>query len=205
MMSSRFFHRLYETYGLVDKLVDEINEIDDAEEREEFMVPVERLRNAILIAHAANTNVESIRQITDGDFIVLKFCSRYLHNHRPEPVADADELNNLNAGLTELFDSVESSSTLHRELKEFLLSQIEAIRRGIQEYLIGGVERLRETLGSVFGAAVVNSETVQQGKDTDELKRFGEVVNQLAAIVTFAWKTTKVLEAAQAFLPMLLK
>jgi len=198
-------HRLYETYGLVDKLVEEIGRIEDPDERDEFMVPIDRLRNAILIAQASNSGPDAIRQISDSDFIVLKFCSRYLHNHSPEPVADATELEDLSAHLTDLFNLVEASSTLDAELKKFLLPQIEAIRRGVQEYRIGGIERLREALGSVYGATFVNSEPIEHGKDTDEVKRFGEVLNQLAAIVTFAWKTTKVLEAAQTIFPMLLK
>src|SRR5436853_3817744 len=198
-------HRLFETYELLEKLVDEISHIEDPEEREEFMVPIPRLRNAIIIGNGANTNSAILSGIRDGDLIVLKFCSRYLHNHQPEPVADPLQLERLTAKLNELFDVVQASSTLEAELKTFLLSRIEEIRRGIQEYRIGGIERLRETLGTVYGSAFVHSDTIQEAKDTDELRQFGAVVNQLAAIVTFAWKTTKMLESVQTIFPMLLK
>ena len=134
--------------------------------------------------------------------IVLDFCSRHLHKRTPEPVADPKGLEDLNGEIDRLFEKVNSSSTLEAGLKEFLLVQIESIRRGIQEYRIGGIQRLRETLGSVLGTAMVNQEKMTA--DAEELREFIEVTSKLISIVEFAWKTTKLLNAVSAVLPHLL-
>ncbi len=103
-----------------------------------------------------------------------------------------------------LFNFV-SDLQLDQDFRSFLLSQIERVRRGIQEYRIGGIERLRETLGEILGAAIVNQDIVISNKDSEELKRFIEIADKLIAVVEFSSKTTKLIGSVSAVLPHLLK
>lgn len=162
-------HRLWEVNQLIDDLDQEIHSLEDDDDRESFLQPIQRFRDAVPVAAAISTNtLTAFGPITDGGMIVLDFCSRHLHKRTPELVADSKELEELNGEVQRLFEKVNSSSTLEAELKEFLLVQIETVRRGIQEYRIGGLERLRETLGSVLGAAMVNQEKMTA--DAEEVK-----------------------------------
>ena len=196
-------HRIWEINQLIDDLEQQVQSLEDDDDRESFLQPIQRFRNAVPIAAASNTNIQqAFGPITDGDMIVLDFCSRHLHKRTPEPVADPKGLEDLNGEIDRLFEKVNSSSTLEAGLKEFLLVQIESIRRGIQEYRIGGIQRLRETLGSVLGTAMVNQEKMTA--DAEELREFIEVTSKLISIVEFAWKTTKLLNAVSAVLPHLL-
>lgn len=196
-------HRLWEVNGLIDNLEQEIRSLEDDEDKDSFLQPIERFRNAVPIGGAWGTNVEqTLGPITDGDLIVLDFCSRALHRLKPEPVADQKELGQLKNDVDNLFEKVHSSTTLETDLKKILLVQIETIRRGIQEYRIGGLERLRETLGSVLGTAMVNQE--KMASEAEEVKQFIEVTSKLISIIEFAWKTTALLTAASSVLPRLL-
>ena len=199
------FHRIFEVGRLVDELEERIELIEEAEDREAFLSPIARFKAIAPLAEARNANFSSLlAPITQGDMIVLEFCSRHLHRFQPEAVADREALEELTHEVDELFNLV-SSLELERDFKIFLLSQIERVRRGIQEYRIGGIERLRETLGEVLGAAMVNQDIVTSNKESEELKRFIQIADKLIAIVEFSSKTTKLISSVSAFLPHLLK
>src|ERR1700738_4269662 len=89
-------HRLWEVNRLIDDLEQEIRSLEDDDDRESFLQPIRRFRNAVPIGGAWGTNVQqTLGPITDGDMIVLEFCSRHLHKQNPEPVADPGELEQL--------------------------------------------------------------------------------------------------------------
>lgn len=199
------FHRIFEVGRLVDELQKRIELIDEVEEREAFLRPIPRFKAIAPIAEARNQGFSAvIGPITEGDMIVLEFCSRHLHKFQPEPVADAQELLELTKQVDDLFNSV-ISLQLDPDFKTFLLTQTERIRSGIQEYRIGGLERLRETLGDVLGATMVHQDAVVRNKDSEELKRFIHIADRLIAVIEFSSKTTKLIGSVSSVLPHLLK
>jgi hypothetical protein len=199
------FHRMLEVDRLIDDLEKEVQSIEDEEEREDFLRPIPRLRAITPISQARSLPFpDLINPISEGDMTVLGFCSRHLHRLRAEARADEAELETLGKEVDDLFNEVSSSTTLDPELRTFLLTQIESIRRGIQDYRIGGLARLRETLGDVLGATLVNRDMVDQHKQNDEIKKFIQVTDKLISIIEFSSKSIKLIGTVSAILPHLL-
>jgi hypothetical protein len=197
--------RLLAVHHLINDLEKAINAIENEDDRKPFLGPLPRLRNAVPVANALNASFHGLLgNVSDSDLVILDFCSRHLHKSVAEPEVDSTSLSELANDVEELFNSVESSESMDPELRTFLLKQIETVRRGVQEYRIGGIDRLRETLGEILGTAIINQEILERNRESQELQRFINAASKLMSLITFASKATKAIEAVSSVLPLLL-
>src|SRR5882724_4011818 len=60
------FHRLFELHDLIDELEEQIGRIEVEEEREEFLVPMPRIRAAVVLADAVGTGIHMFQSVTPG-------------------------------------------------------------------------------------------------------------------------------------------
>lgn len=193
-------HRVMQLKELVVEVEDKLGKIEGIN-LSLYLTPFGRIKNAL---KATNLNlgnyVETLRPITDGDLTILIFCSEELAKHYSEQRVNEDTLKGIIEEVTKLFNEV-TKSDLPPELKVFILDQLEVIRRGISEYQIRGIERLRETLGELVGAILVKRETLEVTKDQPEVRKFGTIVQHLMSAVTFASDATTLIAAVSRFLP----
>lgn len=166
-----------------------------------YLTPFARIKEAIKVSHLPiNPYSNILNPISEGDLMVLVFCAEELNRHYSEQQVDGDLLTDIFAEVTVLFNEVVNSE-LPPELKVFILDQLEVIRRGISEYKIRGVERLRETLGELIGAIVIKRDILDASKERPEVGKFGSIVNLLMSAVTFAADSTTLIETVRRLLP----
>src|SRR5262249_45349973 len=135
-----------------------------------------------------------LRSITEGDMIVLEFCSDKLEEQHTELVINRDELQEILQDVNSLFDEVRTINMDH-ELQTFILDGLESIRRGIYEFRIRGPQRLKETIGEIVGSLYVNYRVVETAGEEESLEKFNKTFNRLLALVTFANNSMKLLTA----------
>src|SRR5205085_7285799 len=104
-----------------------------------------------------------------------------------------DELKEILREVNELFEEV-SSSSLEKELKTYILTQLELIRRGINEYRITGIKRLQEALATTIGSMLINRDLINQASDKQEVGKFVSLTMRFANVVTLASKATALIE-----------
>src|SRR5207253_6242331 len=83
------FQAIFEVSKLVDELEVQVWSIEDEDDRIAFLRPITRFKSAAPIRDARQIPFSQvITPITEGDLIVLEFCSRHLHKHSAQPIAD---------------------------------------------------------------------------------------------------------------------
>lgn len=166
-----------------------------------YLAPFARIKEAIKVGHLPMSPYSNVlHPISEGDLMVLVFCAEELARHYSEQRVDEVLLADIFAEVTILFNEV-ANSDLPQQLKEFILDQLEVIRRGISEYKIRGIERLRETLGELIGAIVIKRDILDVSKEQPEVGRFGGIVARLMSAVTFAADSATLIETIRRLLP----
>src|SRR5215212_8714611 len=137
-----------------------------------YLRPFPRIRKVCLLSmldQGALINV--MNQLSEGDLTVLEFCANELSKYHSDRVVDPKTLQELRTQVDSLFDEMAASDT-PQMLKEFLLKQLEIIRRAIQEYRIRGIERLQEALERVVGSIILNEDLIDNSHDKEGVSKF---------------------------------
>jgi len=195
--------RLIQVYGLIDEIETQLLSIDGLN-HSLYLRSFPRIRSVCRLStfkEGALSNV--MGQLNDADLTVLEFCGHELSKYCSERVVDPDQLKDLTTRIDSLFVEVESSN-LPKELRQFLLTQLETIRRSIQEYRIRGVERLKEALERVVGSMILNEELIKESVDRAEVGKFKGLCSTFYSIVIFAAKITPLVQPVAQAIGLLL-
>lgn len=197
------FYRVTQVRTLTKKAEESLRDIEEIN-HELYLTPFPRIMPVLRIDNFNTGNFEIYFQaITDGDMAILALGSEELSKRHIEPSIDEEELKEILLSVNHLFDEVQSSS-LPKELKTYILTQLELIRRGINEYRITGVARLQEALATTIGSMLLNRDLINQSSDKPEVGRFANLAMRFASVVTFASDTTSLIDNVSKFLPLLL-
>lgn len=196
-------HCLVELRQLINDIENQLRSIEGLD-LELYLEPFPRIRNVCRLAALVHGSLgQTMNQLSPSDLTVLKFCANELSKHYSEPVVDEQWLKEFAAQVDALFDEVKESDLI-KDLKDFLLKQLEIIRRAIQEYRIRGVERLKEALERVAGSLILHEDLIKKSNDKPEVGKFSKIFNGLVSIVTFASKATPLIGPAAKAIGLLL-
>lgn len=123
---------------------------------------------------------------------LLRFCSKLLARHFPEPKLN-DELKEILAEIEQLYTQV-LESDLPADLKTLLLDLIHALRTAAHEYRVRGPERLSEGIESVLGKLALNRGAAERLDQTEEGNRFSRTFWKTVALLKYAPDVRAVIE-----------
>jgi len=195
--------RLIQVYGLIDEIETQLLSINGLN-HSLYLRSFPRIRSVCrLSTFKEGSLINVMGQLSDADLTVLEFCGHELSKYYSERVVDPDQLKDLTVRIDSLFDEIEGSN-LPKELEQFLLTQLETIRRSIQEYRIRGLERLKEALERVVGSMILNEELIKGSVDKAEVGKFRAVCSSLYSIVIFAAKIKPLIQPVAQAIGLLL-
>ncbi|HEX8459097.1 MAG TPA: hypothetical protein VF656_17520 [Pyrinomonadaceae bacterium] len=169
-----------------------------------YLEPYSRIRKVLRIDNLPLGNYrEHLKQITNGDMALLAIGAVEISKHQDEPIIEEQVLDKFLEEIDALFKEVRTSS-INDKLKRFILEQLELIRRAVHEYQIGGIERLRKALAMSLGELILHKDLIEESKDQEEVRKYGNIVNHLFSVVSFAADMTQVIEGVGKYLPYLL-
>jgi hypothetical protein len=164
-----------------------------------------------LVAHRSFSNLRAnqanlTRPITDETVTLLRVIASEWGKKKPDPKIDEETLQEIQAEARGLFESVKRAE-IDRDLKRFMLSLTSAILQAIQQYRIGGPERLKRALALIIGQATLDVEMVQKATTSEHTKglwaRFYKVAVKFFEVVRFASDTRKTIETISPFVRLL--
>jgi DNA repair exonuclease SbcCD ATPase subunit len=168
--------------NLINNLDKELSSIEGLPERYRRLVT--RISRVFQVHDLTADFHTALNQLGEGDLDLLEECQEKLAHYRPEEVADQQALEDLWQDVTALYEEI-MVAPLDRELKEFILGQLESIRRAIHEYRVGGIERLRSALATNLGELFLHKELLQKYKENEFLRKTVMFSYKLGSIVTF--------------------
>lgn len=175
--------------------------VDDLPDR--YMRPFPRIREMLKISQLQSAFSGFISPITEGDMVVLEFCAEKLSNYHLESVVEEDELKGILDDVNALYERI-IASDVTAELKTIMLDMLVVIRNAVHEYRIRGVARLEEALPTLVGTYVLNTKLIEAEDEKEEVGLFRRVLGRYSSMVATASHTTRLLEAAAAYIPPLL-
>lgn len=172
-----------------------------------YLSPFSNLQVAVPEIYQLGHQFGSIAfKVTDIDLTRLEFAAHELSKRHPEPLVDEKTLESLVADINALFDEVKAS-LLPEELKKLILSQLSSILLAIQEYRIGGIERLQEVLPSIVGTLYIvqNFSEKPSNKETaSTLSRVKKILTGFVSAVTFVSKAQPLIGPVTTVIRLLL-
>lgn len=185
---------------LVDEVEEELRRFEGLD-LELYLRPFSRLRYVTRLAFLTNNNFYSVlAQLTEGDMTVLAFCVAKMAELPAEPIITEEQLKELSEDVNALYAQVLESS-LENELRTIILDRLQSIKIAIHQYHIRGIVRLREELEKSIGVLVLNEDLIKQSNDREEVKRFGNIVTNLATYISIAANVSKLAEMVTRYLP----
>jgi len=185
--------------GLVDMqlLVDETENLISNNEQlnsELFLKSFHQLKRAVSAQSLANPWKTYKVGLTVDAMTRLEFCAEVLSTTHQENLLASEELDQLKKSLDEVMEFAEKSD-IEYELKIFVLSKMELIRRGIFDYKINGASALRGVLESIIGSTVTESNKYREVKENNEeiLERLGRLLDRIDGLMSKALKVKRVL------------
>ena len=195
--------RIVQLRALVNEAKESLMNLEGVN-HELYLTPFPNIIPVVKIDNFPTSNFELyIQKINESDMALLSLGADELSRRHIEPSINEDELKEILREVNELFEEV-SSSSLEKELKTYILTQLELIRRGINEYRITGIKRLQEALATTIGSMLINRDLINQASDKQEVGKFVSLTMRFANVVTLASKATALIESLSKFLPLLL-
>lgn len=192
--------------GLIDMqlLVDETENLisnNDQLNSALFLKSFSHLRRAVSVENLANPWKIYKAGLTTEAMTRLEFCAEVLSNTYQEDLLTSEEIDQLRKALDEITKFTEEAN-IDYELKVFVLSKLELIRRGIFDYKINGASALKSVLETVIGSTVTESHNYQnlKEKNPDVLERLSKLLDKIDAMMSKALKVQKVLSKASKVL-----
>lgn len=146
-------------HDLVDESIDLIRRVSGID-YDYYLENVPYLLRALEFGNFTAAAQEASQNITVGVLRDVGFWARQLDSHFADTRVGDDELRDLYADVTALFETV-SSSGIDADLRQAILERIEAIRRAITEYRIHGTKGLRDELHATLGVLLRRSSELQ--------------------------------------------
>jgi hypothetical protein len=204
-----------EIRGLVEALVAFQTLIDETEfgahalEFEDFYFePFPALRQVILasLSNLRGNHTGLQGPVTLEHETLLRVVATQWQKTKPEPDVDQKLLGEIQAEVQQLFEEV-SDAEIDGDLKTLILSLMAEIQQAIEQYRIGGPERLRRALAFIVGQAALNFDMVEEAKTDKQSKvwwnRAQALVIKVYSAIKFANDTRQTIERALPFLRLL--
>jgi hypothetical protein len=192
--------------GLIDmqQLVDETEKLisnNDQLNSALFLKSFGQLRRAVSARNLANPWKTYKAGLTVEAMTRLEFCAEVLSTTHQEDLLTSEEIEQLREALEEIAKFTEEID-IDYELKVFVLSKLELIRRGIFDYKINGASALRGVIETIIGSTVTEEKKYHDIKEThpDVLERLGELLDKIDSMMSKALKVQRVLSRASRVL-----
>ncbi|SRR5258705_10178368 len=194
----------------LDKLIDEVESgfrLLDLEPQ--YFEPFRPLHKTVFESlHGLSRNVSGLMSVvTERHLTVLELGAIRWDRKNPESTIDQEQLKEILKQARELFEAVKAAD-LNEDVRRLVLSLLMAIEQAIQQSRVRGPERLKEGLSLIIGQFNWNADVVtsaaKDATSSDWLRRVYGLGAKLWAVVTFAEKTQKTLEAAAPVVRLLL-
>jgi hypothetical protein len=182
-MQQDAFRGMLALLNLIEELNKELSAVEGLPDH--YIRLIARIRRIFQINELNADFNATLNRISEGDLDLLEECEeRLVRRKGREEVADQLTLEELMQDVTALYEQV-MAAPLDRELKEFIGSQLESIRRAIHEYRLGGIERLRTALAVNLGELILNRDLIQKYKENELLKNAVTCTQKLGSIIAF--------------------
>lgn len=162
-----------------------------------FLKSFNLLRRAVSAQNLANPWKTYKAGLTVDAMTRLEFCAEVLSATHQEDLLTNEEIDQLKKSLEELLEFTEGLE-IDFELKVFVLSKLELIRRGIFDYRVNGASALRSVVESIIGSTITESEKYHEIKEnhSDVLHRLGILLDKIDGLMSKALKVNKVISKA---------
>lgn len=134
-------------------------------------------------------------RITSEMLVVLEMIAHSEEDGQEEAIP-VKSLNDLSYELDELFQLVENSTDVDKELRLFILRQVELIRRAISEYRISGAKGFSAYLEGLIFDTAKKKELLKKAQDSKSsiFEKFKGVVGQVGGFAKHASEDIKAIE-----------
>jgi len=139
--------------------------------------------HAFLSQHLGGAWETFSKHISNQSLSTLHFAAKFMEKHSPIAVIAATELAELKAKFEELEAEVRAAG-LDATLRQFLMRQIRAIIRAIDDYHLTGGQRLLDLCDQTVGHVVADPATRDSLAKSSVGKKFAEALSVLANAVT---------------------
>lgn len=185
-------------------LVDETETLISSNEQlnsQLFLKSFSQLKKAVSAQNLASPWRTYKEGLTVEAMTRLEFCAEVLGKTHKEDLLTSKEIDEVKKALNDAIEFVEQSG-IEYELKIFILSKFELVRRGIFDYKISGASALRNVVEAIIGSTVTDSAKYEEVKDKnqDVLKRLGGLLDKIDSLMSKALKTKKVIAQAAKLL-----
>lgn len=130
----------------------------------------------------------------------IEVCADVLSRQRPEKTADEDLLAGLSEKVDELLSELDSAE-LSGNVWLYINDHLVRIKDAIEEYRIRGIEPLEEAFQQTVGSVVFNLEIYQESQETQNGKRFWEIIRRLALVVAITVGSIQIGKDVVSILP----
>jgi hypothetical protein len=173
-----------------------------------YFAPFPALRSVV---HGSLSNLRGnsaglLSPVTLEHETLLLVMATEWNKKRLEPEIDHELLSEIQTEVQQLFNEI-SSADINSDLKQLILTLLAEIQQAIEQYRIGGAERLKRALAFIIGQASLNSDIVEHATVEKQSRawwtRTQGLVVKLYSAVKFANDTRQTIERAVPFLRLL--
>ena len=186
---------IFEIISLLNKLLAEVKRsIADIEgiNKELFLVNFDKISRVLTLTNLEINWANIVHNLDDATLLNLAFCSEALSSIKAESLIENTELQELQELVESLSHAVISTS-INKDLKNFILSQLEFIRKAILSYRIQGVDGLKKALEHNIGALVINKDISTKPQNKDILEKYSKILEKLEKVINLASKTKQLI------------
>ncbi len=198
--NKKVFEKIAYLYGLVEELKDQMKTVTNFNENVDlkFIHKIEQILNQ------ANLDGpwENCKQIlaSDGPLYNLEICENKLNDEFRNHNDSNKELSDLIEEIEELDKDV-SQAEINPDLKKFILSQIEIIRRGVWSYRVYGVDAFKNSIGEIYKSfCVENHIKPKNEKEKNIVSQWSEKLDKVIVIIQKSEKFLPVINFARKLL-----
>ncbi|WP_280484428.1 hypothetical protein [Nocardia cyriacigeorgica] len=175
-----FLHALGYLVGLPGEIETLVRKVADEHDDVEWLLKWQhKVDGAVRRMWALTSSTQTVtQQYDDADIAYLQACSQTLSRARVEPRIDADKLVELNNQIDSLYSDLLADTEMPALLKDFILGQLDRIRRAVRQYVVHGPVGLEEVLEATLGAIFVKSPKVE-----DDSPRVRTYIERLKTIL----------------------
>jgi hypothetical protein len=122
---------------------------------------------------------------TFSDFLAsLEYCSIVLHKFRPRQMPSENDLKHLKELISDLVSQLQDDPSIDTDLRGFLLSHAEAMKRALDDLSVRGIAPLEEAFDRTVGALNRRPDlTVRSTANPGVWKKFGDLIIAVAAVL----------------------
>ncbi|MEW1738816.1 hypothetical protein AB0346_22975 [Nocardia beijingensis] len=138
------------------------------------------IEDALLNACSLNSATSNVtNKYQPSDIAVLKHCGYALSAAGVERRVDQETFDQLRSLIQALEDELMASEGVPNDLKDFILEQLDRIRRALRDFNLRGPEALNEILEQVTGSVIANRDVVIDANEESQsvIAKLGDIIS----------------------------